>query len=324
MKKSNLFIFIVVCFIFIPQLGLANNDKAKIILNEGIEYFKSNQFELAALRFRDVTQNNQYKEYHGFAYFMLAKSYMALRNYTGASKNLEFFLINYPDHTYYSEAIYLKGKLIYYQGDFEGAISVLKDFINTYKNSPFVPNSYFFIGECLFNLGHFDEAETFYGYVLQKYPTSYKVEAARYRISLIGFKKRETELLKLLKWSYEDSLNAIEEYQRRERTYEQVITAYQKRLSGVGIEPGSDIAELQEQLKRKDEEIAKLKKEIADLNEKIAALEKGVPVATIDESDLEAERERLKQIEELLNLKEQALRTKEEYFKQLLEELESE
>jgi hypothetical protein len=67
-----------------------------------------------------------------------------------------------------------------------------------------------------------------------------------------------------------------------------------------------------------------LKKEIADLNEKIAALEKGVPAAAIDESDLEAERERLKQIEELLNLKEQALKTKEEYFKQLLEELESE
>jgi len=324
MKKSFFFVFVVVYFIFIPGIGQATNDKAKIILNQGIEYFKNNQFDLAALRFRDVTQNDQFKEYHGFAYFMLAKSYMALRNFGSAAKNLEYFLINYPEHTYYSEAFYLKGKLIYYQGDFESAINVLKDFINTYKNSPFIPNSYFFVGECLFYLGHFDEAQTFYDYVLQKYPVSYKVEAARYRISLIGFKKRETELLKLLKWSYEDSLNAIEEYQRRERTYEQVITAYQKRLAGEGIEPGSDIAELQEQLKEKDKEIEALKKEISDQNKKIAALEKGVPVETVEASDLEAERERLQQIEELLNLKEQALKTKEEYFKQLLEELESE
>jgi TolA-binding protein len=324
MKKSLLFIFGIICFIFVAYVVQADNDDVKIILNQGIEYFKNNQFDLAALRFRDVTQNDRYKEYHGFAYFMLAKSYMALRNYGSAAKNLEYFLLNYPDHTYYSEAFYLKGKLIYYQGDFENAINILKDFINIYRNSPFVPNGYFFIGECLFNLGHFDEAQTFYNYVLQKYPTSYKVEAARYRVSLIGFKKRETELLKLLKWSYEDALGAIEEYQRRERTYEQVITAYQKRLAGEGIEPGSDIAGLQEQLKEKDKEIVELKKEIADLNEKIAALEKGVPAAAIDESDLEAERERLKQIEELLNLKEQALKTKEEYFKQLLEELESE
>jgi hypothetical protein len=53
-------------------------------------------------------------------------------------------------------------------------------------------------------------------------------------------------------------------------------------------------------------------------------VEPGGTAPTVTESDLQAERDRLKQIEELLNLKEQALQTKEEYFKQLLEELEKE
>ncbi|MEJ2664197.1 MAG: tetratricopeptide repeat protein, partial [Spirochaetia bacterium] len=270
------------------------------------------------------TQNDRYKAYHGFAYFMLAKSYMALGKFPNAEKNLEYFLNNYPNSAYYSEAFYLKGKLFYYQSDFESAIKLLKDFIDTYKTSPFIPNAYYFIGESLFRLGHFDQAQTFYNYVLKKYPTSYKVEAARYRISLIRFKKREAELLKLLKWSYEDSLNAIDEYQRRERTYEQVITAYQKRLSGQPIEPGEDISDLEQELKQKDKQIDELKKEITALKDKLASVEPGGTAPTVTESDLQAERDRLKQIEELLNLKEQALQTKEEYFKQLLEELEKE
>jgi tetratricopeptide (TPR) repeat protein len=324
MKKSFRIIFLVFFILFMGSMLQAANEQAKEILNQGIEYFKNNQFELAALRFRDVTQNEQYKEYHGFAYFMLAKSYMALGKYTNAEKNLEYFLMNYPENIYYSEAFYLKGKLIYYQGDFENAIKILKDFNDKYKNSPFLPNSYYFIGECLFDLGHFDEAKKFYDYVIQKYPHSYKVEAARYRISLIGFKKREAEFLKLLRWSYEDTLRAIEEYQRRESTYEQVIAAYQKRLAGEGVDSGSDIAALNEQLKEKDKQIEELKKEICGLRERLADLEKGAPVAGVTESDLQAERERLRQVEELLNLKEQALKTKEEYFKQLLQELENE
>jgi TolA-binding protein len=327
MKMKFMRICACACLLCIPLILHAEDEQVKVILNQGIEYFKNNQFELAALRFRDVTQNDEYKAYHGFAYFMLAKSYMALGHFANAEKNLEYFLKTYPNSQYYSEAFYLKGKLFYYQADFEGAIGLLKDFISKYPTSPFIPNSYYFIGESLFRLGHFDEAQTFYNYVLEKYPRSYKVEAARYRISLIAFKKRETELLKLLRWSYEDSLNAVEEYQRRERTYEQVITAYQKRLAGEGIEPGEDLSDLEQELKQKDNQIDELKKEIARLNDKIKSLEQGAaatPTQTVTESDLEAERERLRQVEELLNLKEQALKTKEEYFKQLLDELENE
>ena len=50
-------------------------------------------------------------------------------------------------------------------------------------------------------------------------------------MALIERKNIETELLKLLKWSHEESLKTVEEYQRRERSYEQAIVAYQKRIA---------------------------------------------------------------------------------------------
>jgi hypothetical protein len=48
---------------------------------------------------------------------------------------------------------------------------------------------------------------------------------------LINQKKIEIELLALLRWSHEESLKTMEEYQRRERTYDQALTAYQKRIA---------------------------------------------------------------------------------------------
>jgi tetratricopeptide (TPR) repeat protein len=95
-----------------------------------------------------------------------------------------------------------------------------------------VPNAYFWIGESLYSLGRLEEAERVFARVLRDYPQSYKVEAASYRLSLLEFKKREEELLRLLKWSHEEFLRTVEEYQRREKAYEQALAAYQQRTGG--------------------------------------------------------------------------------------------
>ncbi|MDR2052305.1 MAG: hypothetical protein LBP80_02745, partial [Treponema sp.] len=49
--------------------------------------------------------------------------------------------------------------------------------------------------------------------------------------ALINQKKIEVELLSILKWTHEESLKTVEEYQRRERTYDQAIIAYQKKIA---------------------------------------------------------------------------------------------
>jgi tetratricopeptide (TPR) repeat protein len=96
-------------------------------------------------------------------------------------------------------------------------------------------------GESLYFLGRLPEAEKLYKAIGERYPDSVKAEAAQYRLALIQFKYREDELLTLLKWSHEESLRTIEEFQRREKAYEQALAVYQRRFGEVR----RDIAETQ-------------------------------------------------------------------------------
>jgi tetratricopeptide (TPR) repeat protein len=89
----------------------------------------------------------------------------------------------------------------------------------------------YWIGESLFSMGQLDRAHEIFTVITTEYPQSVKYEAASYRLSLINQKKVEGELLRLLQWSHEESLKTVEDYQRRERSYDQAIIAYQKRIA---------------------------------------------------------------------------------------------
>jgi outer membrane protein assembly factor BamD (BamD/ComL family) len=302
----------------------AGNVEADRLLGEGLAYFRDSQFQAAVDKFSLITGSPYLKDYHGIAYFMIGKSYFAMRKYKEASKNIEHYLLNFKDHPYYAEAYYLKGSILFKQGDVDNAILVSEDFIARYPGSMFVPNAYFLIGECLYNKGQLDRAQEFYRVIMDRYPSSIKLEAAQYRASLIGFKKREGELLKLLKWSYEDSLQAIEEYKRRERTYEQAIGAYQKKIAEGGY-AGDEVKNMEVKLAEKDLEIQNLKadntalkREAALLKEQLdAAKASTTPTATSEQL------ESLQKKQEMLEMKERALLVKEEYLKWLKTYLES-
>jgi hypothetical protein len=113
-------------------------------------------------------------------------------------------------------------------------------------------------------MGQLDYARDVFTNVTQDYPRSAKFEASSYRLALIHQKKIEEELLNLLKWSHEESLKAIEEYQRRERSYDQALIAYQRR-----------IAELlkDSRLEDLDSANAQYRRQLADSEERIRLLE---------------------------------------------------
>ncbi len=235
-------------------------------LKSGLDYYRHGRYRQAIMELRNVILDPALSSAHGDAFFWLAKSYFILEQWDDVDRSLESYLLNYPDHHYYAEAFYLKGRLMFSQSDLEGAIQIFQSFISNHPASPYTPNAYFWVGECLYLLGQFDSALKIFQAVLDEFPQSVKVEAAGYRISLIKIKRRETELLKLLKISHEESLRTLEDFQKRKRTYEQAIMAYQRKLS-IG-ESGDYIARidtLQEQLDAKEKEIARLKARIADL-----------------------------------------------------------
>jgi chromosome segregation ATPase len=131
----------------------------------------------------------------------------------------------------------------------------------------FVSAAIFWSGECLYSLGRLDEAERAFAIVVESYPKSVKVEAASYRRELIKFEYRERELLKLLTWSHEESLRIVEDFRRRERSYEQALAAYQKQIAdlkrGFPVDAEKDLADAKAQLAELNSRYAQLETQLA-------------------------------------------------------------
>jgi TolA-binding protein len=222
---------IVVFLLLLGPFGWSQSKSAEAELHAGLLAFRQEQYQQALQSFRGVIADRDASALAPDAHFWSAMAYMALDMLEEAGRTLEHFLARYPGHPLESEAQYQKTRLLFLERDFENALQASQDFIQRNPDSSFVPNAYFWIGESLFSLGRLEEAERVFAKVVQDYPRSFKVEAARYRLSLVEFKKREEELLRLLKWSHEEFLRTVEEFQRREKAYEQALAAYQRRLT---------------------------------------------------------------------------------------------
>ncbi|MBN2533800.1 MAG: tetratricopeptide repeat protein [Spirochaetales bacterium] len=322
---------LLVIFIFIPCLFIhaASYEESQERIAQGIELFSRGLYEEALVLFRGMVVDPEFRSHHGDAYFWIAKCQMVLGQLDNAEKNLEYFLIHFDNHLYYSEGVYQKGRLLFMQNEFEKSIEILEQFINHYPTSVFISNAYFWVAESVFFLGYLEKALQIYKYIVIKFPNSYKFETAKYRISIIEFKKRENELLKLLKWSHLEALKTMEEYQQREKTYEQAIVLYQKKLSDAGINiseydtENAEVQKLAAELEKKNKEIEDLNRTIEVLKQQIKYLEivTGTPVpdedivTTID-LDKEKKKTELSNDERLLELQKEA-----EQLKTLLEKL---
>jgi len=296
---------------FLPALLFSQVSPGADQLKEGLLQFKQERYQEAIRSFQDVIFNSESSGAQADAYYWTSRAYLAINMYEEAQRNLEYFLATYPDHPLYPDALYQKGRLLYLQGDPESGIRVLESFVAEFPGSDYLGSAYFWLGECLFSLGHLEEAARVFNKVIEEFPKSVKLEASRYRLSLIEFKKREDELLKLLKWSHEEALKSVEEFQRREKAYEQAINAYQRKLGSAaageaaGEAAGVDSAELE-----------RLKNKIAALEAELAArsVEKG------EEKVVEEDGNRQKTLE----LKEDVLALRETLLQTLAEKTEQE
>ena len=278
--------------------AFAQSSSSASDLKDGIDQFRNGQYDKAIPLLRNVILDPNAGPQKAPAYLLIAKSYMAVGKLEDAEHSLEFYLATYPGAADYEEASYQKGRLLFMQEEYDSAIQVLQAFIRAYSRSPFVSSAWFWVGESLYALGRLDDAQAVYQKILAEFPTSVKVEAAQYKTSLIQLRKREVELAKLLKWSHEDFLKSVQEYQNREKAYVQAIEAYQKRLAG--INPDEDrkfIANLQQQLAQKTDEAAQL---AAQLKARGSA-----PAASTDQAP---------QLRRLLAAKQAALALKETYL----------
>jgi hypothetical protein len=113
-------------------------------------------------------------------------------------------------------------------------------------------------------------------------------------------RKKEVELTKLLKFSHEELLRSVQEYQNREKAYVQAIETYQKRLgSATSDDTRKIIADLQQQLAQKTDELARLR----------AGASSSTSSAAAPETD---------RLERILTAKQKALSLKELYLQWLI------
>jgi TolA-binding protein len=286
-------------------------------LSQGIELFNSGMYDKAIPVFRAIVADPAAEASRPAAALFLAKSAMAAGDLDEAEKSLEFYISRYPKAPDFPEAQYQKGRLLYMQGQYESAVQSLRGFLAGFPRSPFVSNAYFWVGESLYAMGRLDDALQVYRKIVRDYPASFKAEASQYRASLIELGRREVELSKLLKWSHEEYLRNIGEYQRREAAYEQAIEAYQKRLAASSTgqygQYERTIAELRDELARKSAEADALAAELAQGGAAAAAAPPPVAVEAPPAVSAE-EQAQIARMKELLDLKAQALALKEQYL----------
>lgn len=225
--KNKIFIifFTLIKVLIFAQIFNGNN-----IMEAGLNNFSNRDYTTALGDFREIILNPGYETLHGTAYYWIARCYMAQNLLDKSEDNLDFFIQNFEENKLFQDAVYQKGRLVFRKGEYDSAIQIFYNFIESFDDHPFVSNSYFWIAESLFHLGHLKNAEKIYSMIIREYPNSYKLETSKYKLSLITMKYRENELLKLIKISHEEYLKALEDFQRREKTYEQSISRYQRRL----------------------------------------------------------------------------------------------
>lgn len=289
-------------------LTVGLNASCADMLTQAIGLFRDGQFERAIPILRTVIADPAAASQKPDALLLLAKSQMAIGRLDDAGRSLEYYIATYPSAPDYPEALYQRGRLLFLQEEYEQSIQSLQSFISAYPASPLVSSAWFWVGEDLYNLGHIDDAEKMYQKIVSDFPSSVKVEAARYKVSLIQLQKKELELERLLKWSHEEFLRSLEDYQKREITYEQAIEAYQKKLaSGTASEQDQKtIADLKADLEKKTAEAQDLAAKLAQQSAEAAQAAPPVSAGPTPED--------LQRREHLLALKEQALALKEKYL----------
>jgi TolA-binding protein len=185
------------------------------------------KFADAAAEFKTITPYSP-DFYEGL--YWLGLSELSAGNYADALSDFEE-LEKHDTLSLHSKDIpYQKGRCLYYLGRYNDAIVVLSSYAESQDDTNKKASALYWAGESLYALGNYDLALQMYETIVTQYPKSPKYPPASYRIDLIKQKKGEEELLSIIKWTHEELLKNLEDYETREKNYDQMLADYQKRI----------------------------------------------------------------------------------------------
>lgn len=246
-------------------------------LSAGVEAFGAERYRDALDRFASVLADPKASEVRPTAAYWSILSYLALGDQAAAESAIDSYLATWPEGDRAPDLMYQKGRILYQKGGYEGALTTFSSFIAMSPGHSLVPSALYWGAECLFALGRLEDADKVFKSVVDRYPTSVKVEAANYKRGLIALESRERELLKLLSWSHEESIRAADDFRSREKTYEDALDAYQRQLT-----------EAKQALSMRGDS-PELKAQVADLQSRLAAAQASLDAARADLEKARAE-----------------------------------
>ena len=223
-------------------------------MSSGLDAYARSDWSSAVFSFQKAMEVSKNSLDEPLYWLIMANA--SARNYPVALSDSEIFLKKFPKSSKTAEVIYQQGRIYCLSAKHEQSINILYGFLRKYPNHRQTASAYYWIGENLYMAGRLKDARTIFSRVIIDYPSSAKVEPARYKIALIDQASTQDELLQLLKISHEELLKLSEESEKNKKIYEQTIAAYQRQFSDTGGD--IRIAELSEQLKmerKKNEEL---------------------------------------------------------------------
>ena len=264
---------------FLAGGGFAQSQGVTLRIQRGIGLYGEKRWKEAAAELRGAFQEASGTSQKVESLFWLSQAELASGDYEAALDDMNKLEEIDPTNRRVLEALYQKGRTLFYLNRYDEALALLTIYADTIpdtyeestpaatvqRNATRKGATLYWIGECLYAQGHLDEAGDVFLRVAQQYPQSTKYEASVYRVALIKQKKVETELLSLLKWSHEEALKNVEDFQRRERSYDQALIAYQKRIADmVKTETTleNEKAQYQERATQAEEKVASLETDL--------------------------------------------------------------
>jgi TolA-binding protein len=328
MKKPPIFLLFLWMFTSILGLDRAVSQTRPSRLQSGIALYGEGKWPEAVIELRRAQAEAANTGQRAEALYWVSLAELAAGEYEAAVRDMDELVRVAPAGLRIEEIPYHKGRALYYLGRYDEAMVLLKAYIDTLDTPGFNLSgdssrksaALYWIGECLYALGHLDKAEEMFVLIVEQYPQSAKYEAASYRIALINQKKIEAELLSILKWSHEESLKTVEEYQRREHSYDQAIIAYQKRIAEMLkdtrlAELESANADYRRRLDEAEARIAALQASLTAAENTIIALRTNRPAPQTSANPSGAD-----QTLRILSLKASALEVRNELMNQLNEQ----
>jgi TolA-binding protein len=241
MKRNAGFLLFLLIFAALTgiQRGAAQVHRTR--LEQGISLYRAGQWSEAAVELRRSQMEAPNRGQLAESLYWLSLAEFSLGEYAAALRDINELQRIAPAGLRIDTVLYYKGRALYYLNRYDEALGMFRvynEYINRSKrNTPAVLSQKsvlaYWMGECFYALGQRDPAAAQFTRVVNARPRSEKHEAAAYRLAIIRQIKIQGEILDMLNWSYAEYLRIVEEYQLREKAYDETINAYRKQVDGI-------------------------------------------------------------------------------------------